>query len=145
VPENPRFMTARAAAALIRDGDVVAVSGLGGNQRASIVFWAIRQLFTETGHPAGLTVLNLGGHGGRGHARGTLEELGLRGLCRRLITGHFETFRAMLALAAAGDCELQCLPQGTLALLVDALGRGADDLVSTTGVGTFVDPRVGTG
>ena len=38
-------------------------------------------------------------------------------------------------LAAAGDCELQCIPQGTLALLIDALGRGADSLVSATGVG----------
>jgi len=145
VPENPRFMSPRAAVGLIGDGDVVAVSGLGGNQRASIVFWAIRESFAETGHPADLTVVNLGGHGGRGRARGTLEELGRRGLCRRLITGHFETFRAMLDLAVTGDCELQCLPQGTLALLIDALGRGESSLVSDTGVGTFVDPRVGTG
>jgi propionate CoA-transferase len=145
VPENPRFMSPRAAAGLVRDGDVVAVSGLGGNQRASIVFWAIRELFEANGHPAGLTILNLGGHGGRGRAPGTLEELGRRGLCRRLITGHFETFRAMLDLAAAGACELQCIPQGTLALLIDALGRGEDSLLSDTGVGTFVDPRVGSG
>jgi len=145
VPENPRFKTARDAVGLIGDGDLVAVSGLGGNQRASIVFWAIREAFAATGHPAGLTLLNLGGHGGRGIAPGTLEELGQPGLCRRLITGHFDTFRAMLALAADGACELQCLPQGTLALLIDALGRGEDSLVSATGVGTFVDPRVGTG
>jgi propionate CoA-transferase len=122
VPENPRFMTARDSVALIRDGDVVAVSGLGGNQRASIVFWAIRESFAETGHPKGLTVVNLGGHGGRGRAPGTLEELGRRGLCRRLITGHFETFRAMLELAATGECELQCVPQGTLAAQIDAIG-----------------------
>jgi propionate CoA-transferase len=145
VPENPRFKDARAAADLIADGDVVGVSGLGGNQRASILFWAIREAFEETGHPAGLTVVNLGGHGGRGRAPGTLEELGRRGLCRRLVAGHFETYRAMLALAANGDCELQCIPQGTLALLIDALGRGADSWLSATGVGTFVDPRVGSG
>jgi propionate CoA-transferase len=145
VPQNPRFKTPRAAAALVADGDVVAVSGLGGNQRASIVFWALREAFEETGHPAGLTLVNLGGHGGRGRAPGTLEELGRRGLCRRLVTGHFETFRAMLDLAASGECELQCIPQGTLALLIDALGRGADSWLSPTGVGTFIDPRVGSG
>jgi propionate CoA-transferase len=145
VPENARFMSPRAAVDLIGDGDVVAVSGLGGNQRASIMFWAIRETFEETGHPAGLTVMNLGGHGGRGRAPGTLEELGRRGLCRRLVTGHFETFRAMLDLAAAGDCELACIPQGTLALLIDALGRGEDSLLSPTGIGTFVDPRIGPG
>ena len=145
VPENPRFMSPRAAVELIADGNVVAVSGLGGNQRASILFWAIREAFEQTGRPAGLTIMNLGGHGGRGQAPGTLEELGQRGLCRRLIAGHLETFRAMLALAADGHCELQCIPQGTLALLIDAQGRGERSLLSETGVGTFVDPRIGSG
>jgi propionate CoA-transferase len=145
VPENPRFVSAHAAVDLIGDDDVVAVSGLGGNQRASILFWAIREAFQDSGHPRDLTVMNLGGHGGRGWAPGTLEELGQRGLCRRLITGHFETFRAMLNLAERGECELQCIPQGMMALLIEALGRGEDSLLSETGVGTFVDPRVGTG
>jgi propionate CoA-transferase len=145
VPDNPRFVTARAAVDLIGDGDVVAVSGLGANQRASILFWAIRDTFAENGHPRDLTVMNLGGHGGRGLAPGTLEELGQRGLCRRLVTGHFATFQAMLDLAVRGDCELQCLPQGTMALLIEALGQGERSLVSETGVGTFIDPRVGTG
>lgn len=145
VPDNPRFMDARSAAALLRDGDVVACSGLGGNQRAAILYWAIRECFEETGHPAGLTVLNLGGHGGRGRVPGTLEELGREGLCARLITGHFETFHAMLALAERGRCALQCIPQGTLALLLAALGDGETSLLSDTGIGTFIDPRVGPG
>ena len=119
-------MSPRDAVRLIRDGDVVAASGLGAHQRASIIYWAIRETFEESGHPAGLTVMNLGGHGGRGIAPGTLEELGrARLVYRRLITGHFETFRAMLELAEAGNCELQCIPQGTMALLFDALGAAA--------------------
>ncbi len=51
----------------------------------------------------------------------------------------------MLDLAVAGECELQCIPQGTMALLIDGLGHGRDSLLSSTGVGTFIDPRVGTG
>ena len=145
VPDNPKFMSPYDAVRLIRDGDVVATSGLGGNQRASIVYAAIREAFEESAHPAGLTVVNLGGCGGRGIVPGTLEELGQRGLCRRLITGHFETFHAMLELAEAGQCELQCIPQGTLALLLAGLARGRSSRVSTTGVGTFIDPRVGPG
>lgn len=145
VTGDPRFMDARTAAALIRDGDVVACSGLGGNQRASILYWAIRETFEETRHPAGLTIINLGGHGGRGRAPGTLEELGRDGLCTRLISGHMETFHAMLDLAARGRCALQCIPQGTLALLLDGLGRGETSLLSDTGIGTFIDPRVGPG
>ena len=145
VPKNPKFMSPRDAVRLIRDGDVVATSGLGGNQRASIMYSAVRQVFAQTGHPAGLTLVNLGGCGGRGVAPGTLEELGQPGLCARLITSHFETLPAMLNLAAAGQCELQCLPLGTLALLVDAMGRGEDSFLTATGVGTFIDPRVGPG
>ena len=145
VPDNPKFMSPNQAVALIGDGDVVATSGIGGNQRASIVYAAIREVFEKTGHPANLTVMNLGGHGGRGLAPGTLEELGRPGLCTRLITGHFETFRAMLDLAAAGRCELQCIPLGIMALLFGALGRGQTSYLSDTGVGTFIDPRVGTG
>jgi propionate CoA-transferase len=95
VPDNPKFMSPRDAVRLLHDGDVVATSGLGGNQRASIVYAAIREAFEASGHPAGLTVVNLGGCGGRGMVPGTLEELGRPGLCRRLITGHFETFRAI--------------------------------------------------
>jgi propionate CoA-transferase len=145
VPDNPKFMSPSDAVRLIRDGDVIATSGLGGNQRASIVYAAIREAFEQSGHPAGLTVVNLGGCGGRGIVPGTLEELGQRGLCRRLITGHFETFHAMLDLAEAGHCELQCIPQGTLALLLAGQAHGRRSRLSTTGVGTFIDPRVGPG
>jgi propionate CoA-transferase len=145
VRENPKFMTARDAVSLIHDGDVVAASGLGGNHRASIIYWAIREAFEESGHPARLTVMNVGGHGGRGIAPGTLEELGRPGLCTRFVTSHFETFHAMLDLAANGQCELQCIPLGIMTLLFDALGRGRESLLSGTGVGTFLDPRVGRG
>lgn len=145
LPGNPRFRSPRDAAALIRDGAVVAASGLGGHQRASIIYWAMREAFEKTGHPRDLTIVNLGGHGGRGLAPGTLEELGRPGLCTRLITGHFDTFVAMLDLAAAGRCALHCIPQGTLALALDALGRGEERWLSSTGIGTFVDPRVGPG
>ncbi len=145
LPQNPKFMNPSDAVQLIRDGDVVAESGLAAQQHASIIYWAIREAFEKTGHPAGLTLMNLGGHGGRGIAPGTLEELGRPGLCTRLITGHFETFRAMLDLAEVGKCELQCLPLGVMALLFDALGRGHTSCLSTTGVGTFLDPRVGSG
>ncbi len=145
IPENPKFKSARDAVALIRDGNVVAESGLGGHQRASILYWAIREAFESSGHPAGLTVMNVGGHGGRGLAPGTLDELARPGLCTRFITSHFETFHDLLALAAAGRCELQCLPLGVIVRLFAALGRGRDSVVSDTGVGTFLDPRVGRG
>jgi len=74
-----------------------------------------------------------------------MEEIGIEGLVTRLITGHQETFKSLLKLAQAGKLELQCIPQGILAQLIDGQGRGESFLLSRTGVGTFVDPRVGSG
>ncbi len=145
VPGNPRFVTPDEAAARIPDGAVVAMSGLGGNARASIVYWAVRRRFLRTGHPAGLTVVTAGGIGGRGRAPGTVEELAIRGLCTRFISGHLETFKGMLKLAESGDLELHTLPQGVVVRLLEGQGRGIASLVADTGTGTFLDPRTGRG
>ena len=145
VPGNPKFVSAHEAVARIPDRAVVAVSGLGGHQRASMLHWALRERFESSGHPRRLTLVNVGGHGGRGLLPGTLEELAQPGLVTRLFTSHFETFRSFLELAAAGRCELQCLPLGVIAALYDALGRGEDGVLSEVGVGTFLDPRGGRG
>jgi propionate CoA-transferase len=142
---NAKFMSARDAVRLIRDGDVIATSGLAGNQRVSIMYWAIREIFTETGRPRNLTMMCTGGQGSRGKVPGSMEELGLEGLCTRLITAHQETFKSLLRLAAKGHLEIQCLPQGLAAFLMEAQGSGEDSVYSTTGVGTFMDPRVGPG
>jgi propionate CoA-transferase len=145
VAGNPKFITAREAVAQIPDAAVVAVSGLGGHQRAAILHWALRERFEATGRPRGLTLVNVGGHGGRGLVAGTLEELAQAGLVRRVFTSHFETLRGFLELAAAGRCELQCLPLGVIAALYAAQAGGADSLLSEVGVGTFLDPRNGRG
>ncbi len=145
VPGNPKFVSARDAAGLIRDGDVIATSGLAGNQRQAIMYWAIRELFEETGHPRNLTLMCTGGQGARGKVPGSMEELAIEGLCTRLITGHQETFKAQLRLAAEGKLEIQCLPQGVIAFLFEAMGRGEESFFTKTGVGTFIDPRVGQG
>jgi propionate CoA-transferase len=145
VRDNPKFMSAEAAVALIHDRAVVAASGLGAHQRASILYWALRERFTQTGRPRRLTIVNVGGHGSRGLLPGTLDELAQPGLSTRFITSHFETFRAFAELAAARKCELQCLPLGIMALLFDALRRGETSVLGDTGVGTVLDPRVGRG
>ena len=145
VPGNPKFMGSRDAVQLIHDGDVVATSGIAGNQRMSIMFWAIRAVFDETGHPRNITILCTSGQGGRGKVPGSVEDLGAEGLCTRLVAGHQETVKSLLKLAAAGKLEVQCLPQGVLAFLIEAQGRGEASILTKTGVGTFVDPRVGPG
>ncbi len=145
LPGNPKFISAGEAARLIPDGAVVATSGLGANQRPSILYWTIREAFQATGHPCGLTILCTGGQGGRGVAPGSVEEMMLPGLCSRVITGHMETYKAGLRLGEQGLIELQCLPQGVMAQIIEGQGRDEDSLVTRNAVNTFIDPRVGRG
>jgi propionate CoA-transferase len=145
VPDNPKFMGPRDAVRLIKDGAVVGTSGLGGNQWPSILYWAIREVYEETGHPRDLGVVAIGGMGGRGIAPGSVDELGVEGLCTRFFTGHAETFKSVLRLADADKLELQIIPQGTMALILASLANGEDSRLTETGAGTFIDPRVGRG
>jgi propionate CoA-transferase len=140
-----KFLSPIDAAGLIRDGDFIAVSGLGSSQWVSILYHAICERFAKTGHPAGITAMAIGGMGGRGKVPGSIDELARDGLCTRFFTGHAETFKNVLRLTDEGKIELQCLPQGALAFLLEAQARGEESLLTATGVGTHVDPRTGNG
>ena len=143
--DNPKFMSARDAVGLIPDGAVVMSTGMAGTMRPAVLYRALRRRFDKTGHPRGLSVVVAGGAGGRGTVPGTVEDLGVAGLATRFISGHHETARAFLELGARGECELAVLPQGTITFLAEAQARGEDSVLSATGVGTFIDPRVGAG
>lgn len=145
VPGNPRFMSAREAVKLIPDGATVGVSGFAASMRSSIIYWAIREAFEESGHPRDLTAITMGGSGGRGRIPGTMEELALPGLIKRFITGHAETYKTLLRLTDEGHLEFHCVPLGMLVLAVGSMDRGINWIVSDTGAGTFVDPRCGRG
>lgn len=143
--KNPKFVSARHAVATLPDDAVCFSSGMAGNGRCSIFFWALRDRFQRSGHPRNLTWITVGAQGGRGKVPGTLEEICLPGLLTRHVGGHLETKKALLRLADAGHCRLHTMPQGQQAFLLEALARGEDSVVSRTALGTFLDPRVGPG
>jgi propionate CoA-transferase len=117
---DDRFMSAREAAGLVPDGACCLSTGMAGNARCSTLFWAIRERFEAGGHPRNLTWIAVGGQGGRGRAPGTVEEVGLKGLVTRFISGHVETTRSMLALAEAGRLELHVMAQGEMCFALEA-------------------------
>ncbi len=145
VKNNPKFMTAWEAVKMIPNGAVIAGSGMGGNQRSSLLYWAIRDMFLKEGRPRDLTLISVGGQGGRGKVPGTLEELAIEGLNTRMITGHTETFKGQLRLAQAGKIELQCSLIGMITLIFREQTEGRNFYICDTGRGTFVDPRTGHG
>jgi len=138
-------MSARDAVALIKDGSSVLSCGLASNARCSIFYWAVRERFENNCQPAGLTWISVGAQGGRGRVPGTVEELALPGLVTRYISGHVETAKELLKLADQGQLEIHLLPQGEMTLAIEAQGQGKTSVISSTGIGTFLDPRSGRG
>jgi len=55
--KNPKFMSAMEAIKLIPDGATVFSSGLGGNTRCSVWFWATERSFRETGGIQGTSLI----------------------------------------------------------------------------------------
>jgi propionate CoA-transferase len=140
-----KFKSANAAVDMIPDRACVVSCGIGSNARCSVFFWALRERFLNRGTPTGLTWISVAGQGGRGRVPGTVEEIGLVGLISCYIAGHTETAKSLLRLAAANRLELHTLPQGEMAHVIEAQGRGEYEIRSHTGVGSFLDTRVGRG
>ena len=144
---SSKFITARQAASHVRDGSVCMSSGIAGNARCAVFFWAIRDCFLKTSHPQNLTWINIAAQGGRGKVPGTVEEIGLPGLLSCYIAGHLETVKAQLKMAEVGKLELHTLPQGVMSFILEEMGKenARDYYDSIVGLHTFIDPRVGSG
>lgn len=142
---NPKFISAKEVVSLINDNSVVYTSGFAANARCSIFFRALREVYLEKGHPRNLTWIGVSAQGGRGKAPGTIEELDVPGLLKEYICGHLETAKKLLKLAEEGHLEIHTMPQGELTFLIEAQKNGLTSILSDTGIGTFLDPRIGTG
>ena len=143
--KNPKFMSGRQAVELIPDGACVISNGIAANARCSIFYYAIRNRFLQTSHPQNLTWVSVAGQGSRGRVYGSLEEVGVEELVKVWIGGHHETMKSFLKLAQEGKLEVHRISQGVLDFLIEAQSRGEESIVSKTGVGTMIDPRVGNG
>src|SRR5947209_7647008 len=100
------------AIALIRDGDVVASSGYGGNGTPEALFSELKRRFAETGSPRNLTLVWAGGQGDA-KERG-LNHLGHEGLVKRTIGGHYGLVPHIEKLAVENKIEAYNFPEGVL-------------------------------
>jgi len=130
---------------LIKDEDTVISTGMAGSGRCSIFYWALKDRYQEEAQPCNLQWVTVSAQGGRGRAPGTVEELAIPGLVKEYITGHIETAKAFLKIAEEGHVELHTMPQGEITMLLKAQSEGKNTIESPIGVGTFLDPRTGTG
>jgi propionate CoA-transferase len=135
-----RFVNAADAAALVNDGDTVAISGNGaGMISAETIFAALEKRFQETGHPHGLTLVHSLGLGDRG-ALGT-NRFAHEGMIRRVIASHFTWSPKMQHLIREEKVEAYCFPGGVIQHLLREIGAGRPGLFTHSGLGTYADPR----
>lgn len=139
-----KTMSAAQAAALIKDGATVAVTGSGGGLvEPDAIFEAVERRFKSGKGAAGLTLVHSLGLGDR-NERGT-NRFAHDGMVRRVIGGHWTWSPKMQALARDNRLEAYSLPGGVIAHLFREIGAGRPGLITHVGLGTFVDPRFGGG
>lgn len=136
-----KLITGQQAAALIRDGDVVAIQGSGGGVgEPTALLRAIRSRFLETGSPRGLTLCHATGLGDKKEIG--VDLLALPGLVKRDIAGHLGMAPKMAQMVVENQIESYNFPQGVLSQMYGVVAARKPGVFSKVGLHTYIDPRI---
>lgn len=135
-----KVITAQQAAMLIEDGATIGASTQGLAGWAEEIAIAIEDRFLDSGHPKNITLVHSCTCGDY-KRRGTTH-LGHEGLTKRLICGHTLTSPNMINLIEKNKIECYLLPQGVICQLWRAIAGKKIGVITSVGLGTFVDPRI---
>jgi propionate CoA-transferase len=138
-----KIVSADEAAAIVRDGDTVCVSGFVGIGTPDELILALERRFLKTQQPAGLTLV-FAAAPGDGKDRG-LNRLAHAGLIKRVVGGHWALVPKLAELALDNRIEAYNLPLGCIAHLYREIAAHGPGTLSKVGLRTFVDPRLDGG
>ena len=133
-----KVVTADEAVARIPDMSTVLVNPLPSEE----VFSAFGRVFEASGKPRNLTVVYAAGLGPFSAERKGMNHFAYPGMVRRFIAGHVGLNHLLVKMIASNQCEAYNLPQGTMTQLYREIAAHRPGLITTVGLGTFVDPRI---
>lgn len=138
-----KIVSAEEAVRVIRNGDTVALDGVVGGGAPDELIIALGKRFLENGEPRELTLVYASGIGD-GQDKG-VNRIAQEGLLKRVIAGHWGLTPKMQKLAVEGKIEAYNLPQGIITHMFRDAAAHKPRTISSVGIGTFVDPRLGGG
>jgi propionate CoA-transferase len=138
-----KIVSADEAVRVIRSGDTIALDGVMGGGAPEELIIALERRFRETGEPRKLTLVYASGIGD-GKDKG-VNRIAQEGMLKRVVAGHWGLTPKMQKLAVEGKIEAYNLPQGIIAHMFRDMAGRKPRTISSVGIGTFVDPRLGGG
>lgn len=137
--KRPKFVSAREAAAVMRDNSTVATIGMTLVSASESILTALEERFLKDEHPCGLTLVHSCGQSDRDRG---IQHFAHEGMLKRIIGGHWGLQPRMMELIAKNKILAYCIPQGQFAQLYRSMAGGEPGKITKVGLGTFVDPRV---
>jgi acyl CoA:acetate/3-ketoacid CoA transferase len=143
---TPRILTAREAADLINDGDVLTVNSSSGLNCPDAVLAGIGQRFTETAGPRGLTSLHPIAAGDMSGIKG-IDHIARPGLLSRVVAGSYPSGPSgaepprIWQMIEADQVEAYNFPSGVMFQMHRAAAAKQPGVFTKVGLGSFVDPR----
>lgn len=135
-----QIITADQAARLVNNGWTVALSGSAATSlTADRVFQALEERYLAEGNPRDLTLFHPQGMGDKD--TWGISRFAHRGMCRRVIGGHWGMSPRMGALAVEEALEAYNMPQGVMAQMVRSMASRGPGVITKIGLGTYIDPR----
>lgn len=140
-----KVQSADDAVSLIRSGSTVAIGGAGGVGEPNAIIEALVSKFRRTGEPGNLTEIHpirTGEIDGRG-----TSALGAPGLVSCMIGGAIwpSGMTELVDRINDGEMEAYNLPIGILYAIFEATAARRPGVLSSIGLGTCMDPRLGGG
>ena len=139
MPKN-KIVSADEAAAIIADGDTVAVSGFVGVGTPDELILALARRHEGKKGPKDLTLV-FAAAPGDGKERG-LNRIAHEGLIKRVVGGHWSLVPKLCDLALDEKIEAYNLPLGVVSHLFRDIAAHGPGVMTKVGMRTFVDPRL---